>query len=130
MYTAKGQLDLDSMLKQYSPLVRRLVGRGRLLALDDLTLDQPAVGLEREAHQLRAVGDREPVPALDRDARGVEEALVDEGLGEVALGSLGGGCAGRRWSRSHGRQPRWWCGEPSSPDGPGSALVRPRAVPH
>ena len=24
MYTAKGQLDLDSMLKQYSPLVRRL----------------------------------------------------------------------------------------------------------
>ena len=24
MYTAKGQLDLNSMLKQYSPLVRRL----------------------------------------------------------------------------------------------------------
>ncbi|HNK19874.1 MAG TPA: sigma factor, partial [Piscinibacter sp.] len=24
MYTAKGRLDLDSMLKQYSPLVRRL----------------------------------------------------------------------------------------------------------
>ena len=55
---------------------------------------------------------------------------IGQGLGEIALGGLGGGCAGRRWSRSHGCQPRWWCGEPSSPDGPGSALVRPTAVPH
>ena len=36
MYTAKGQLDVNSMLKQYSPLVRRLaVRRGLVVAPDE-----------------------------------------------------------------------------------------------
>ncbi|MFO0631912.1 MAG: hypothetical protein U0168_03585 [Nannocystaceae bacterium] len=52
------------------------------MPLDDLAFDQLAVGFERKADQVGALGDREPVPALDRAVAGVEEALVDQGLGQ------------------------------------------------
>ena len=53
MYTAKGQLDADALLKQYSPLVRRLAHQmiAKLPAnveLDDL-IQVGMIGLSRRA---------------------------------------------------------------------------------
>ena len=55
MYTAKGRLDVDSMLKQYSPLVRRLVreqlrdvlGDAAALPMTPTTIDRRAMNSAR-----------------------------------------------------------------------------------
>ena len=60
-----------------------LVARRRLLPLDDLALDEDAVGLDGERGDHRPLGDGEPVPALDLPAAGVREGLVDLGLGQT-----------------------------------------------
>jgi RNA polymerase sigma factor for flagellar operon FliA len=122
MYTAKGQLDANSMLKQYSPLVRRLAHQ--------MIAKLPA---NVELDDLIQVGHDRPVDALSRfdAAQGVQfetfatqrirGAMLDELRGndwmsrgdrKPAAQHRGGGAQaraapGRAPSESEIAKPRW-----------------------